>query len=103
MHSVIDFSGCGLVRRLCRILLHFLFGLKVDGAIFCAMVGVAAMVHTIWRFHCVLASAAPPATSLVVLGGIFDRMSLGFFPMKALRSFSPSSLVAHNHQNRCCV
>jgi hypothetical protein len=37
------------------------------------------------------------------IGGIFDRKSLDFFPAKALRSFSPSSLVAHNHQNRCCV
>jgi hypothetical protein len=74
LHSEVDFSGCGLVRRLCQILLHFLFGLKIDGAIFCAMVGVAAMVHVVWRFHCVWASAAPLATvrsstSLVVLGG----------------------------------
>jgi hypothetical protein len=37
------------------------------------------------------------------IGGIFDRKSLSFFPVKALQSFSPSSLVAHNHQNRCCV
>jgi hypothetical protein len=37
------------------------------------------------------------------IGGIFDRKSLGFFPVKALRSFSPSSLVAHIHQNRCYI
>jgi uncharacterized membrane protein required for colicin V production len=62
LHAVVDFSGCGLVRRLCRILLHFLFGLKIDGAIFCAMVGFAVMVHAVWRFHCVWPSIAPPAT-----------------------------------------
>jgi hypothetical protein len=44
LHCVVDFSGCGLIRRLCRILLHFLFRLKIDGAIFCAMVGFIAMV-----------------------------------------------------------
>jgi uncharacterized membrane protein required for colicin V production len=71
---LVEFSGCGLVRRLCRILLHFLFGLKVDGAIFCAMIGVAAMVHTVWRFHCVWVLVVPLAmvqcsASLVVLGG----------------------------------
>jgi hypothetical protein len=37
------------------------------------------------------------------IGGIFDQKSLGFFPMKALRSSSPSSLVARNHQSRCCA
>jgi hypothetical protein len=25
LHGVIDFSGCGLMQRLCGILLHFLF------------------------------------------------------------------------------
>jgi hypothetical protein len=48
--GVVDFSGCELVRRLCRILLHFLFALKVDGIIFCSMIGVTAMVHAVWRF-----------------------------------------------------
>jgi hypothetical protein len=72
-HGVVDISGCGLMRRLCRILLYF-FRLKIDGAIFCAMVGFIAMVHAVWRFHCVLTSAAPlpmfqSSTSLVVLGG----------------------------------
>jgi hypothetical protein len=52
----------------------FSFYLKVDETIFCAMIGVSAMVHALWRFHCVWASVVPPATvrssaSLVVLGG----------------------------------
>jgi hypothetical protein len=59
LHGVVDVSGCGLMRRLCQILLHFIFGLKIDGTIFCAMVGFTAMVHVVWRFHCVLAPAAP--------------------------------------------
>jgi hypothetical protein len=77
------------MRRLCIILLHFLFCLKIDVAIFCAMVGFIAMVHSAWRFHFVWTSVMPPATvrssaSLAVLGGgIFDRTSLGFFPAKA--------------------
>jgi hypothetical protein len=45
----------GVLWRLCRILLHFLFGLKIDGTIFCAMVSFAAMVRS--------------SASLVVLGG----------------------------------
>jgi uncharacterized membrane protein required for colicin V production len=74
-HGVVDFSGCGSVQRLCRILLHFLIGLKIDWAIFCAMVGFGAMVHEVWRFHSVWASAVPPAmvqsfASLVVLGDL---------------------------------
>jgi hypothetical protein len=60
-HGVVDFLGCRLIRRLCRIFLHFVFCLKIDGAIFCAMVGFIVMVHVVWRFHCVWASAAPPA------------------------------------------
>jgi hypothetical protein len=74
LHGVVDFLGCELMRRLCIIFLHFLFGLKIDGTIFCVTVGFAVMVHAVWRFHCVWTSAAPPATvlssaSLVVLGG----------------------------------
>jgi hypothetical protein len=37
------------------------------------------------------------------IGGVFNRKSLGFFPVKALQSFSPSSLVARNHHSRCYV
>jgi hypothetical protein len=73
LHSVVDFLGCGLVRG-CAESCSIFSGLKVDRAIFCVMIGVAAMVHAVWRFHCVWASAAPPATvqssaSLVILGG----------------------------------
>jgi hypothetical protein len=75
LHCVVDFSGCGLMQRLCRILLNFLFRLKIDGAIFCVMVGFIAMIHAVWWFHCVWASAAPQAmvqssASLVVLGDL---------------------------------
>jgi hypothetical protein len=62
MHGVVDFSGCGLVQRLCRVLLHFPFHLKVDGAFFGVMVGFTAMIHAVWRFHYIWASTAPPAT-----------------------------------------
>jgi hypothetical protein len=75
LHGVGDFSGCGLIRRLCRILLYFLFHLKIDETIFSVMVDFTAMVHAVWRFHCVWASAMPPvmvqsSASLVVLGDI---------------------------------
>jgi hypothetical protein len=33
------------------------------------------------------------------IGGIFDQKSSDFFPVRALRVFSPSSMVAHNHQS----
>jgi hypothetical protein len=76
------------MQRLCRILLHFLFRFKIDGAIFYAMVGFIAMVHAVWRFHCVLASIVPQprfeVLPLWLYWGIFDRKSLGFFPTKAL-------------------
>jgi hypothetical protein len=39
----------------------FFFCLKIDGAIFGAMVGCAAMIHVAWRFQSVRASAAPSA------------------------------------------
>jgi hypothetical protein len=34
---------------------------------------------------------------------IFGRKCLGFFPTKALRSSSASSLVACDYQSRCCA
>jgi hypothetical protein len=34
---------------------------------------------------------------------IFGRRSLSFFPVMVVRSSSPSSLVARNHQNQCCA
>jgi hypothetical protein len=49
----------GMERRMCRILLHFLFRLKIYGSIFCAMVGFIATVLVVWRFHCVWASTMP--------------------------------------------
>jgi hypothetical protein len=52
LHGVIDFSGCGLMRRLCGIVLHF-FHLHIDGAIFGAVVGCATMIHAVRRFECV--------------------------------------------------
>jgi hypothetical protein len=54
---VIDFSRCGLLRRLCGILLYFSFRLKEDGAIFGAMVGFTTMEHVVRRFEYVRASA----------------------------------------------
>jgi hypothetical protein len=35
--------------------------------------------------------------------GIFDRRSLGFFPVEMVQNSSPSSLVAHNNQNQYCA
>jgi hypothetical protein len=62
LHGVVDFSGCRLMRRLCRILLHFLIRLKIDGAIFSVMVAFTTMVHAVWMFHCVWASTVPWST-----------------------------------------
>jgi hypothetical protein len=54
------------------VLVHFSFGLKNDGVIFCAIVGFTALVHTVRRLESVRASTAIAAsawcaTSLVVL------------------------------------
>jgi hypothetical protein len=37
------------------------------------------------------------------IGGIFGQKCLCFFPVKALRSSSPNSLLACDHQSRCCA
>jgi hypothetical protein len=37
------------------------------------------------------------------IGGTFGQKCLGFFPAKALRSSSASSLAAHDYQSRCCA
>jgi hypothetical protein len=71
---VVDFSGCRVLRRLPRFLVYFSFGLEEYGAIFCAMVGLAAVEHAVWRSECVWALATIAAmvwraASLVVLGG----------------------------------
>jgi hypothetical protein len=41
-------------------LIHFLFGVDVDGTIFGAMVGFVAMVHVVQRSWCAWASASLP-------------------------------------------
>jgi hypothetical protein len=61
-----------IVVRAAWSLAPFFFGLEEDGAIFCAMVGFTAVVHTIWRLESVwalaaIAASAWRATSLVVL------------------------------------
>jgi uncharacterized membrane protein required for colicin V production len=94
LHGVVEFSGCGLVRRLCRILLHFLFGLKIDGAIFYVMVDFTTMVHAVWRFHYVWALATPPATvrsstSLVILGGSLIESPWISFLRRPFKVFIP--------------
>jgi hypothetical protein len=60
-YGVIDFSGCGLLRRLCGILFHFSFRHEEDGAIFDAMVDFTAMIHAVRRFECVRASVVASA------------------------------------------
>jgi hypothetical protein len=72
LHSVIDFSGFGLLRTLVGFLVHFPFGVEEYGAIFCALVGLTAMEHAVWRSKCVWASVMTTvwcAASLVVLSG----------------------------------
>jgi hypothetical protein len=43
------------------------------------------------------------ALPLWLYWGICDQKSFSVFHVKALRIVSPSSLVAHNHQNQWCV
>jgi hypothetical protein len=74
LHDVVNFPGCWLLWRLNRFLLYFQLGFEEDGAIFCAVVGFTAVVHAVWRFYGVWASAMTAATiwssaSLSVLGG----------------------------------
>jgi uncharacterized membrane protein required for colicin V production len=47
LHSMVDFSGCHLLRRLVGFLVHFSFGLEKFGAIFCVVVGLAVMKHVV--------------------------------------------------------
>jgi hypothetical protein len=61
VHGVIDFLGCGLMRRLCGDLLHFLFCLQIDGAIFAMVVCFSAVIHAVRRFECVRPSATASA------------------------------------------
>jgi hypothetical protein len=62
LHDVVDFSGCRLLRRLCRILLHFSFRLKEYGEIFCAVVDFTAIEHAVLRSECARASVVTVAT-----------------------------------------
>jgi hypothetical protein len=60
-----------LWRRLSGFLVHFPFGVDVDGG---AMVGFVIVIHAVQRSRCVWASASPLAAvqssaPLVVLGG----------------------------------
>jgi hypothetical protein len=73
LHGVVDFSGCCLLQRLVGFLAHFSFGLEEYGAIFCLMIGLAAVKHAVWRSEYVWLSAMTAttiwcATSLIVLG-----------------------------------
>jgi hypothetical protein len=84
LHGVIDFSGCGLMQRLRGILLHFLFRLQIDGAIFGVVVGCAVMIHAVWRFECIRPSVVASvtircSTSLAVLCGSLVEISLMSF------------------------
>jgi hypothetical protein len=59
LHSVVNFSGCHLLRRLVGFLVHFSFGLSTTE-------------HVVWRSECVWASAVTTAMiwcdiSLIVL------------------------------------
>jgi hypothetical protein len=108
LYGVVDFSGCGLMRRLCRILLHFLFSsqdrwgnLLCDGGFHYH--GTCSMEVSLCMG---LGRALGHGSKLRLsgcIGGIFDRKSLGFFPVKAHQSSSPSSLVVCNHQSRYCA
>jgi hypothetical protein len=87
--GVIDFSGCGLMRRFCRILFHFL-----DGAIFGVIVGCAAVIHVVWRFECVRPSVVASAaircsTSFIALCGSLVECSLISFLQRCYKIFLP--------------
>jgi hypothetical protein len=74
LHGVIYFSGWWLVRRLSGFLLHFPLGFKENGAIFGAVIGFTAAVHTVRGFHCVWASVVTAtmiwsSTPLAIWGG----------------------------------
>jgi hypothetical protein len=47
LHSVVDFYGCCLLRRLVGFLVHFSFRLEEYEAIYCAMVGLAVVEHAV--------------------------------------------------------
>jgi hypothetical protein len=59
LHGMVDFPRLQLRQRLVGVLVHFLFGVDVDGAIFGFVVGFVAMVHVVEGSWCIQASAAP--------------------------------------------
>jgi hypothetical protein len=63
IHCVIHFSGRRLLQRLVGFLLHLSFRLEEYGMVFCAVVGVTAMVLVVRRLECVWASATTTAST----------------------------------------
>jgi hypothetical protein len=47
LHGVVDQPGWWLWRRLSGFLVHSPFGVKVNGAVFGAMVGFVVVVHVV--------------------------------------------------------
>jgi hypothetical protein len=47
LHGVVDLPGWWLWRRLSGFLVHFSFGIEVNGAIFGVMVGFIVVVHAV--------------------------------------------------------
>jgi hypothetical protein len=62
LHWVVDFPGMQLWQRLSGVLVHFLFGVDVDGSIFGFVIGVVAMVHEVLGSYCIRASAMSTAS-----------------------------------------
>jgi hypothetical protein len=92
LHGVIDFSWCGLMWRLCGILLYFLFWIQKGGAIFGVAVGCAVVIHVVRRFECVRSSAMAWATircsaSFATLCGSLVESSLMSFLRRCFRNF----------------
>jgi hypothetical protein len=75
-------------------LLHFLFRLQIDGAIFVVVVGYATVVHAVWRFEYVRPSATASATvqcsaSLAALCRSLVKISLMPFLQRCSKNFLP--------------
>jgi hypothetical protein len=62
LHGVVDFPGLQLRQRLSGVLVHFPFGVDVDGAIFGFVVSFVAMVHAVHGSWCIQALATPMAS-----------------------------------------
>jgi hypothetical protein len=70
LHGMVYFSEWWLMRRLSGLLLHFPFSFEENGAIFGAMVGFTSVVHVLWGFCSVWASAT-------IVAMIWGSTSLG--------------------------